>query len=87
MIYLEHYTARDRKAICMSIEKLSFTHTFNYIVLRVNPGLTSCEDLAMALLDWYIALKWDHTGNVVFLVVNSIENYSNNALNIMIIET
>ena len=25
------------------------THTFDYIVLRVNPGLISCEDLAMAL--------------------------------------
>ena len=24
-------------------------HTFNYLVLRVNFGLTSCEDLAMAL--------------------------------------
>ena len=56
-------------------------------MLRVNPGLTSCEDLAMALLDQYIVLKWDHSGNIVFFVVNSIENYSNNALNIMIIET
>ena len=33
----------------MSIEKLSPAHTFNYIVLKVNPGLTSCEELAMAL--------------------------------------
>ena len=24
-------------------------HAFNYIVLRVKPGLTSCEDLATAL--------------------------------------
>ena len=23
------------------------THAFNYIVLSVNPGLTSCEDLAI----------------------------------------
>ena len=33
----------------MSIEKLSSAHTFNYIVLKVNPGLTSCEEFAMAL--------------------------------------
>ena len=32
------------------MEKLSAAHAFNYIVLRVNPGLISCEDLAMALL-------------------------------------
>ena len=30
----------------ITIEKLSSAHTFNYLVLRVNPGLTSCEDLA-----------------------------------------
>ena len=34
----------------MSIGTLSATHEFNYIVLRVKLGLTSCEDLAMALL-------------------------------------
>ena len=28
---------------------LSAAHALNYIVLRVNPGLTSCEDLATAL--------------------------------------
>ena len=33
----------------MSIVNLSAAHAFNYIVLRVKPGLTSCEDLAMAL--------------------------------------
>ena len=31
------------------MDNLSVTHAFNYIVLRVNPGLTSCEDLATAL--------------------------------------
>ena len=44
----KHYTARDRKSY-MSIEKLSSTHTFNYIVLRVKHGLTSCKDFATAL--------------------------------------
>ena len=28
----------------MSIGNLSATHAFNYIVLRVKPGRTSCED-------------------------------------------
>ena len=39
----------DRQKSQMSIEQLSSTHTFNYIVFRVNPGLTSCEELATAL--------------------------------------
>ena len=30
--------------------KLLSTHAFNYIVLRVNDGLTSFEDLTMALI-------------------------------------
>ena len=30
--------------------KSSSTHAFNYIMLRVNPGLTSFEDLATALI-------------------------------------
>ena len=34
----------------MSIANLSAAHAFDYIVLRVKPGLTSCEDLAMGLL-------------------------------------
>ena len=29
--------------------KLIAAHAFDYIVLKVNPGLTSCEDLATAL--------------------------------------
>ena len=33
----------------MSFKNLLATHTFDYIVLKVKPGLTSCEDLAMAL--------------------------------------
>ena len=32
-----------------SIGNLSAAHAFNYIVLRVKPGLTSCKDLATAL--------------------------------------
>ena len=38
-------TARDKQ----SLENLLATHTFDYIVLRVKPGLTSCKDLATAL--------------------------------------
>ena len=34
----------------MSIWNLLAAHAFNYIVLRVNPGLASCEDLATALI-------------------------------------
>ena len=34
----------------MNIGNLSASHAFNYIVLRINPGLTSYEDLATALL-------------------------------------
>ena len=29
------------------MEYLSAAHTFDYIVLRINPGLTTCKDLAM----------------------------------------
>ena len=32
------------------MEKLLAAHVFDYIMLRVNPGLTSYEDIAMALL-------------------------------------
>ena len=38
-----------RQTSHMCIRNLSATHTFDYIVLRIKPGLTSCEDLAMAL--------------------------------------
>ena len=47
LIHLEQHTARDRKALY--IEKLLPAHAFDYIVLSVNLGLTSCEDFATAL--------------------------------------
>ena len=40
--------SKNKQAIQI-IEHLSATHTFDYIVLRVNPGLTSCEHLVKAL--------------------------------------
>ena len=33
----------------MSTGKLSAAHAFDYIVLRVNPDLTNCEDFATPL--------------------------------------
>ena len=33
----------------ISLKNLSAAHTFHYIMLRVKPGLTSCEDLATTL--------------------------------------
>ena len=54
MIDLEQHT-RDKKPY--EHRKISNAHTFNYIVLRVNPGLTSCEDLAIALQSARI-LQW-----------------------------
>ena len=38
-----------RQTSHMSTGNLSATHTFDYIVLRIKPGLTICEDLATAL--------------------------------------
>ena len=38
-----------RQKSLINIEKLLLVHAFDYIVLSVNPGLTSCEELAMAL--------------------------------------
>ena len=29
------------------MENLSATHAFDYVVLTINPGPTSCKDLAM----------------------------------------
>ena len=46
-IDLVQHTARATKSIC-ELENLSSAHTFDYIVLRVNPDLTSCKELAMA---------------------------------------
>ena len=37
---------KRQKAIIMSIGNLLVAHALDYIVLRVNPDLTSCEDLA-----------------------------------------
>ena len=59
----------------MNIGKLIGTHAFDYIVLRVNPGLTSCEDLATALKGYTdlcishsihrnIAVVWLESGKV-----------------------
>ena len=31
------------------MQYLSATHTFNYIALRINPGLTSCKELATVM--------------------------------------
>ena len=35
----------------MNTGNLSVTHAFDYIVFRIKPSLTSCEDLATALID------------------------------------
>ena len=41
----------------MSIGNSLSTHTFDYIVLRVNYGLTVCEDLCYdPVLNWYVLL-------------------------------
>ena len=40
--------SKRQKAI-EALENLSSTHAFDHIVLRINAGLTSCEDLATAL--------------------------------------
>ena len=42
---------QSAKVICRFDSKmLTSAHTFNYIVLRVNHGLTNCKDLATALV-------------------------------------
>ena len=48
LIDLQQHTARDKQDI-WAFEILSAAHIFDYIVLRVNPGLSSYEDLATAL--------------------------------------
>ena len=40
--------SKRQKAIG-ALQNLSAAHAFNYIMLKVNPGLTSCEDLTMAV--------------------------------------
>ena len=47
LIDLEHHTARDSKAI-WALEKLSTAHALHSA--QGWPNLTSCEDLAMALI-------------------------------------
>ena len=46
LIDLEQHTARDKQAVWI-LENLSAAHTFDYIVLRIKPDLTSYEDLAI----------------------------------------
>ena len=46
---LEQHTGRDKKPYIWVLENLTAAYAFDYIVLWVNPGLTSCEDLATAL--------------------------------------
>ena len=41
--------SKRQKAIQV-LKKLSFAHAFNYIVLRINPGPTSCEDIATEIV-------------------------------------
>ena len=43
---LEQHTARNKKPYKQCVLA---AHAFNYIVLRINPGLTNCEDLAMVV--------------------------------------
>ena len=45
---LEQHTERDKQAVWI-LENLLAAHTFDYIVVRVNPGLTNYENFAMAL--------------------------------------
>ena len=40
--------SKSQKAIRV-MENLLATHAFDYIVFRINPGLTSCKDLAMVV--------------------------------------
>ena len=49
LLDLWHYTITDRKSIS-AVVKLSATHIINFVVLRVNFGLTSYEELPPALL-------------------------------------
>ena len=41
-------TQQESKRL-ISDGNISAAHTFNYIVFRINPALTSCEDLAMVV--------------------------------------
>ena len=48
LIDLEQHTAIDKQAIS-TLENLLSAHAFDWIVLRVNYGMSSCKDFAMAL--------------------------------------
>ena len=39
---------QESKAIRV-MEKILAAHAFDYIVIRINPGLTSCKDLATVM--------------------------------------
>ena len=44
-------TVHSKRQITIgALQNLSASHTFDYMVLRINSALTSCEDLAMALI-------------------------------------
>ena len=53
----------------MSIWNLLAAHTFNYILLRVKPGLTSCEDLAMALAPLCYYYYKEHENFILWCLV------------------
>ena len=60
-----------RQTSHMCNKKLSFTHTFNYIVLQVNPGLTSCEDLPTALL--IVQLISNHNITTTYRICSNLQ--------------
>ena len=49
LIDLEKHTASDRKAT-RALKNLSAALTFDYIELKVNSSLASCEELATAMI-------------------------------------
>ena len=42
-------TAQEEKRSHLSNKSLPAAHTFNYIMFRVNPGFSGCEDLTTAV--------------------------------------
>ena len=49
LIDLEQHTARVKKVMGIKVlEYLSANQAFGYIVLRINPDVTSCKDLKLA---------------------------------------
>ena len=41
-------TAHSKRAVLV-MKNLSASHAFDYLVLRANPGLTCCKDLAIVM--------------------------------------